>query len=234
MTGSIHPVVRFRLVLAVVLSAAFACIVLGCDDNGSSGDAAATSTTSTTPLTTIITSPTTTSTTTSTSTTVTSTSSTSTSNTFFVDSETWTCTIEISQTSNETLGALQWDTAYVAHLGVFLGAAGAVNCTSPLSAGGAIVTFNDDEASATLRTAMISLAGFTGPTVVAECKYESCLLQKPAPDDFALTLVAATDPAFAPRTPTLAISAVACELRIGTQCECFPFDAASTSRSARR
>jgi hypothetical protein len=120
------------------------------------------------------------------------------------------CTIDISQTSGETLGSLQWNTDYSGAGGGFTGSADMVDCTSPLSAAGAIVTFNDDEAALTLRTGIISLAGFTGPTVVASCTFANCADPDPVAGDFALTLVDAADPSFNPQTPTLAITNITC------------------------
>jgi hypothetical protein len=106
-------------------------------------------------------------------------------------------------------GALQFNVDYSSAAGGFAGAADSVDCTSPLSTSGAIVTFNDDEAASTLRTGIISLSGFNGPATVASCTFDSTG-GAPVAGDFAISTVDASDPGLSPISPlpTIQISSI--------------------------
>jgi hypothetical protein len=107
-----------------------------------------------------------------------------------------------------TAGALQFEVNYSAAGGDFVGSGASVSCTSPLSAGGAFVSFNDVDASTQLNFAAVAIAGFTGPTTVANCTFDSPT--PPAPGDFSITVVDASAPDLSPITPlpTVSVSAV--------------------------
>jgi hypothetical protein len=112
--------------------------------------------------------------------------------------------IEISLDDAVTLGALQFALDYSAAGGQFVGLAGAVSCTSPLSASGAFVTFNDEDAITTLNMAAVALSGFAGPTIVANCDFDAAVM--PVAGDFAILVVDASDPALMPIVPLPVVS----------------------------
>jgi hypothetical protein len=107
-----------------------------------------------------------------------------------------------------TAGALQFEVNYSAAGGQFTGTGAAVACTSPLSAGGAFVSFNDVEASTQLNFAAVAIAGFTGPTTVANCEFDAPAA--PGAGDFTITVVDASAPDLSPIVPlpTVTVSAV--------------------------
>ena len=110
--------------------------------------------------------------------------------------------IEMTVDDAANFGALQFTNVYSG--GQFVGMAGAVSCTSPLSAGGAFVTFNDEDATTTLNMAAVALAGFTGPTIVANCDFDAAVM--PVAGDFVITVVDASDPALMPIVPLPVVS----------------------------
>jgi hypothetical protein len=112
--------------------------------------------------------------------------------------------IEFTVDDANTYGALQWVADYSGAGGDFVGMADMVACTSPLSAGGAFVTFNDEDATMNLNFAAVALAGFAGPTVVANCEFASAA--EPAPGDFVITVVDASDPSLNPIDPLPGVS----------------------------
>jgi hypothetical protein len=97
------------------------------------------------------------------------------------------------------VGALQFEVAYAGAGGEFVGAADSVDCDSPLSAGGAFVTFNDEDGTTTLNFAAVALAGFSGPTTVARCTFDAPAA--PNAGDFVVTVVDASDTSLAPIAP---------------------------------
>jgi hypothetical protein len=107
-----------------------------------------------------------------------------------------------------TAGALQFEVNYSAAGGQFTGTGATVVCTSPLSAGGAFVSFNDVDASTQLNFAAVAIAGFTGPTTVANCEFDAPAA--PNAGDFAITVVDASAPDLSPIVPlpTVTVSAV--------------------------
>lgn len=107
-----------------------------------------------------------------------------------------------------TAGALQFEVDYSATGGGFTGSGASVECSSPLSAGGAFVSFNDVEASSQLNFAAVAIAGFTGPTTVANCEFDGPAA--PAAGDFTITVVDASAPDLSPIVPlpTVSVSAV--------------------------
>jgi len=105
-----------------------------------------------------------------------------------------------------TLGALQFTVDYASAPGEFDGSADAVSCTSPLTATGAFVTWNDDDTgtNATLNFAAVALGGFTGPTTVGTCTFTAT--GSPTASQFAVTVVDASDPGLSPVNPLPAVS----------------------------
>jgi hypothetical protein len=107
-----------------------------------------------------------------------------------------------------TAGALQFNVNYSAAGGQFTGSGAAVSCTSPLSAGGAFVSFNDVDASTQLNFAAVAIAGFTGPTTVANCEFDSPAA--PNAGDFTITVEDASAPDLSPIVPfpSVTVSAI--------------------------
>lgn len=105
-----------------------------------------------------------------------------------------------------TAGALQFEVDYSGAGGNFTGSGAGVACSSPLSAGGAFVSFNDVDASSQLNFAAVAIAGFTGPTTVANCEFDA----NANPADFVITVVDASAPDLTPIVPlpTVTVSAV--------------------------
>lgn len=103
-----------------------------------------------------------------------------------------------------TAGALQFEVDYSAAGGQFQGSGAAVSCTSPLSAGGAFVSFNDVDASTQLNFAAVAIAGFTGPTTVANCTFDAPAA--PVAGNFAITVVDASAPDLSPIVPLPAVT----------------------------
>ena len=103
-----------------------------------------------------------------------------------------------------TAGALQFEVDYSAAGGQFQGSGATVSCTSPLSAGGAFVSFNDVDASTQLNFAAVAIAGFTGPTTVANCTFDAPAA--PVAGNFAITVVDASAPDLSPIVPLPAVT----------------------------
>ena len=101
-----------------------------------------------------------------TTTTTSTTSSTTTSTLPFAQTE---CTLEFSLTDAVTLGSLQWEVNYANALGEFAGSGNTVQCENKVTT--AFGTAQDKEAESRVITALISLAGFTGPRLLQSCKF---------------------------------------------------------------
>jgi len=107
-----------------------------------------------------------------------------------------------------TLGALGFDVDYSGAPGDFVGsggdpgAGGTLQCTSNVA--GALASFNDDDAGK-VSAAFIALAGFTGPTNVATCVFQSTG-PVPVAGDFAVAVTDASDTSLLPVTPTPTVS----------------------------
>jgi len=115
-------------------------------------------------------------------------------------------TVTLTLDDAVTLGALQFTVVYSTAPGEFDGSADTVSCTSPLSATGAFVTWNDDDAgtNATLNFAAVALSGFTGPTTVGTCSFTATATPNAA--QFVVTVVDASDPGLSPISPLPAVS----------------------------
>lgn len=172
-------------------------VLVGCDDSSSDGPDATTTTTG-------VVSPTT-GTTTTTHTTTTSQSSTTlgiTTTSLAIDCF-FGFDVVFSVTNTETVGALQYDTAYTAVDGSFDGGGGLVNCTR---LAGEFAAFNDDNTNKRLASAFVSTAGFTGPIDIALCRF-SCPVTL-SPDDFVITITDQSKPDFSPANATVAVTRV--------------------------
>jgi hypothetical protein len=116
----------------------------------------------------------------------------------------WDVTFDMAD-AGTAVGALQFEVAYGGAGGQFVGTADSVDCDSALSAGGAFVTFNDEDGTTTLNFAAVALAGFSGPTNVARCTFDAPA--QPNAGDFVITVVDASDTALAPITPFPTVTA---------------------------
>jgi len=127
----------------------------------------------------------------------TTTSTSTTTSTTVPDSTTTDCTLSFSLVDAVQLGSLQWSVNYSAAPGEFAGSAASVQCTNKVSS--AFASMQDNEAQSRLNTAFISLAGFTGPRLLAECTF----LADDTPDvsDFAITVSDAATKQLQPITP---------------------------------
>jgi hypothetical protein len=106
----------------------------------------------------------------------------------------------------ETLGALQYDTAYPGASGTFRGFGTDVACGGII---GDFASFNDLDDQDTLSTAITSTVGFTGPIDIAQCSYTS-LLPRPAADDFTVEVIEQSRPDSAPASAIVEVREVAC------------------------
>jgi hypothetical protein len=92
--------------------------------------------------------------------------------------------------------------SYAAAPGAFDGAGDTVACSDRT---GSLSSFNDQEGTETLAAGFISLAGFTGPRLLAECNFTSDG-DAPAPADFTVTVVDAAAPDLTPIVPVPVVS----------------------------
>jgi hypothetical protein len=112
--------------------------------------------------------------------------------------------IEFSLDDAVTVGSLQLEIDYSSADGSFVGEELAVSCTSPLTAGGALVSFYDVPGGSQLNFAAIDDTGFTGPTVLADCEFAGATA--PTAGEFTITVIDANEPDFTPIDPAPAIS----------------------------
>jgi cysteine-rich repeat protein len=157
-------------------------------------------TTTTVPVTTTST----TTSTTSTTSTSTSTSTTSTTTTT-LPGPTLTCALTLGVTTSNVLGALQYEVAY-GQLGDFDGSGFSVSCQSKVAASSQIY---DDEIARKLSQSIISQSGFATPAPLAECTF---ITSNPAlsPQDFPITVLAASTPGLETENPTVAVTSLDC------------------------
>jgi len=119
------------------------------------------------------------------------------------------CTLLLGVTNTVSLGAITYEVKYAAvGGGDFVGAGGAVQCTSLVSGG--LVSFFDNETKRTVKESLIVDAGFQAPTNIARCNYVTNDAQLTA-QDFTLTVIAASRPDFEPASATMAVTSVECE-----------------------
>lgn len=106
-----------------------------------------------------------------------------------------------------TLGSLGIEIDYGSAGGNFAGRGSNVDCTSPLTSAGGLVSFHDSDASAQLNFAGISATGFSGPMIIATCTFLAPGAP-PSPGDFVIDVVDAATPDFQPVEPTVSVSAI--------------------------
>ena len=111
--------------------------------------------------------------------------------------------VEFSLDDAVLAGALQYVADYSAAPGGFVGSGASVECTGTA---GDFVTFNDAEATSELNAAYVSLSGFMGPTLVAQCNFQQVGPTAPVPGDFIVTVTDASDPGLNPIVPTPVVS----------------------------
>jgi hypothetical protein len=146
---------------------------------------------------------TTTTTTTTTTTSTTTTSTTTTTTAPSMGGGSFAVAFQVEEANN--YGALQYDVDYTGAPGGFEGAADSVTCAADGGLGGVIATFNDNEGTTTLSSAIISLGGFAGPTTVATCTFVSTGAA-PVAGDFTITVIDASDSGLLPINPLPTVS----------------------------
>ncbi|HXC53609.1 MAG TPA: hypothetical protein VN634_22165 [Candidatus Limnocylindrales bacterium] len=148
---------------------------------------------------------------TSTSVAITSTSSSTTSSTL---GGALACHVYFRLTDDVTLGSLVFDTDYSAAPGEFSGSGEDVECTSLLV--GTLSQYSDDDGRETLTAGVISLDGFTGPILVADCAFAA--RTTPVASDFAITVTEASTTVLVPVTPLpdVVVSNIDCHEIVGT------------------
>jgi len=140
-------------------------------------------------------------------TTTTTTTSTSTT-TITVPESSTECTLEFSLTDAVTLGSLQWEIDYATAPGEFVGSGEAVQCVNKVTT--ALGMKQDKDAERKVVTALISLAGFAGPSVLSECQFLADVV--PDVNDFVITVIDAANPSLQPVNPppNIVLSSVTC------------------------
>jgi hypothetical protein len=107
------------------------------------------------------------------------------------------CTLEFSLTNAVTLGSLQWEVDYVDAPGEFGGSAAGVQCQNKVMT--AFGSMQDKDSERRVITALISLAGFTGPRLLTSCTFLADAY--PEVGDFGVTVKDAADPNLHPVNP---------------------------------
>ncbi len=103
-----------------------------------------------------------------------------------------------------TVGALQFDVSYANATGVVATNNGAPDCTN--LAAGALPAFNVDLVTKKLSLGFIALGGFTGPTAVASCRFDTQGAPAPAAGDFTITVLDAADTSLVTLSPFPSVS----------------------------
>jgi hypothetical protein len=107
------------------------------------------------------------------------------------------CSLEFSLTDAVTLGSLQWDVDYNGAPGEFAGSGSAVQCQNKVLT--AFGSMQDREGDRTVTTALISLAGFSGPRLLTRCTFLAD--DYPLESDFTITVSDASSPTLVPILP---------------------------------
>ena len=139
----------------------------------------------------------------------TTTSTSTTTSTTLPNVGTTDCALSFSLVDAVQVGSLQWAINYSAAPGEVAGSGASVQCTNKVSS--AFASMQDDEAQSRINAAYISLAGFTGPRLLAECTF----LANDVPDvsDFSITVSDAATKQLQPiiPLPTVALSEIDCD-----------------------
>lgn len=144
--------------------------------------------------------PTTTTLETTTTSTTTTTVGPTTTTTIVVGPASWKVLFHLD-TASDSLGALQWSTAYGSAPGEFDGNGAGVACTNKV--GGALFAPNDDDGAKNLTLGLIALTPFAAPTDLVECTFTGT---DPVPGDFPVTIEDSTNGDGAPATATISVS----------------------------
>jgi cysteine-rich repeat protein len=130
-----------------------------------------------------------------------------------------TCEITFRLLDTISLGTLQWDTRYSRARGEFVGDAGQVQCSKNVG-GGALTQFNDRSDERRFSAGIISVAGFEGPSDLAQCQFRAGVV--PTGSHFTISVTEASDadpenpqPVFP--VPSIVASAIEC---VGTPDVC--------------
>jgi hypothetical protein len=118
------------------------------------------------------------------------------------------CTLEFSLTDAVTLGSLQWVVDYTNAPGEFGGSGSGVQCQNKVST--AFGSMQDSDGQRRVITALISLAGFSGPRLLTQCTFVADV--RPEADDFVITVTDAADQNIQPLNPrpNIVLSGVTC------------------------
>jgi hypothetical protein len=183
--------------------AGVALLVAGCGNSDDSADATPTTSSTIEGATTTL-PPTTTTVTSTTVTTTSSTTSTSTTDPCLLGGSSFVeLAVVFSITNDETIGALQFDTEYSSDVDPS-GSGSFVEC---VRLAGDFAAFNDVESTRTLRTAIVSVGGVTGPVDVAYCTFSATFCGGPPGfDDFVVTITDQSHPDFSPANATVEIT----------------------------
>ena len=111
------------------------------------------------------------------------------------------CTLEFSLADAVTLGSLQWEVDYTNAPGEFGGSGSGVQCQNKVTT--AFGSMQDNEAQRRVITALISLAGFSGPRLLSQCTFVADV--RPEVTDFVITVNDAADQNIQPLNPRPAI-----------------------------
>jgi len=138
----------------------------------------------------------------------TTTSTSTTTSTTISDPTTTDCTLSFSLVDAVQVGSLQWSVDYAAAPGEFAGSAASVQCTNKVSS--AFASLQDDEAHSRVNAAYISLSGFTGPRLLAECTFLAD--DVPQVSDFTIAVSDASSKQLQPITPvpSVVLSSIDC------------------------
>lgn len=109
--------------------------------------------------------------------------------------------VSFEVTSGGRIGALQFDVKYAGE-GRFVGDADAAACETKVE--GALSSYNHIVDQKLLRTAFITVNGFTGPVRVAECRFQGDAKE----GDFTITVRDSASPELTPVDPPPAVKVV--------------------------
>ncbi len=125
------------------------------------------------------------------------------------------CQVDFVLSDDIELGSLQWDVDYSGAAGDFLGSGDDVECVTAVTDGLAAATDHDDTRE--LVVGVISLGGnIVGPDTVTSCTFVAT--DDVAPEDFAITVVDASDPdnVVVSPLPAMSVSLVGCNVSTTT------------------
>jgi hypothetical protein len=113
------------------------------------------------------------------------------------------CTVTLSMTDAVTLASLQFNVSYTRPDIEFVGTGAGVSCTNQVSGGFPSVSDDDAGNPGVLDAAYLVPTGFTGPQQLLVCDVDALVV--PAPGDFTVQVVDASDPLLQPVVPLPAV-----------------------------